>query len=142
MKIRILLVDDEEQFVDILAQRLEARGLQVVTAYNGDEALARLKESETDVILLDVLMPGRTGIEILRDIKQAKPLTEVILLTGHATVETAIEGLKLGAYDYLMKPMETEVLVEKIHKAFRRKADQEKRIRQAEVDRIVQSRAW
>lgn len=142
MKIRILLVDDEEQFVDILAQRLEARGLQVATAYNGDEALARLKESEADVILLDVLMPGRTGIEILRDIRQVKPLTEVILLTGHATVETAIEGMKLGAYDYLMKPMETEVLVEKIHKAFRRKADQEKRIRQAEVDRIVKSRAW
>jgi two-component system, OmpR family, response regulator CpxR len=142
MKMRVLLVDDEQQFVDILAQRLEARGLMVATAYNGDEALARLKESEADVILLDVLMPGRSGIDILREIKQARPLTEVILLTGHATVETAIEGMKLGAYDYLMKPMETEVLVEKIRKAFRRKADQEKRIRQAEVDRIVKSRAW
>ena len=139
---RVLLVDDEEQFVDILAQRLEARGLEVATAYNGDEALAQLKRSEVDVILLDVLMPGRSGIETLREIKQAKPLTEVILLTGHATVETAIEGMKLGAYDYLMKPMETEVLVEKVHKSFRRKADQEKRIRQAEVDRIVKSRAW
>ncbi len=142
MKIRVLLVDDEEQFVDILAQRLEARGLQVTTAYNGEQALIRLKEVDVDVILLDVLMPGRTGIEVLKEIKLAKPLTEVILLTGHATVETAIEGMKLGAYDYLMKPMETEVLVEKIHKAFRRKADQEKRIRQAEVDRIVKSRAW
>lgn len=142
MKIRVLLVDDEVQFVDILAQRLEARDLDVATAYNGEEALARLGQSEVDVVLLDVLMPGRSGIEILREIKQTKPLTEVILLTGHATVETAIEGMKLGAYDYLMKPMETEVLVEKIHRSFRRKADQEKRIRQAEVDRIVKSRAW
>jgi DNA-binding NtrC family response regulator len=139
MKIRVLLVDDETQFVDILAQRLVARGLRVTTAHNGEEAVAGIRATEIDVVLLDVLMPGETGIDVLREIKLARPLVEVIMLTGHATVETAIEAMKLGAYDYLMKPMATELLVEKIHRAFRRKSDHEKRIRQAEMDRLLRS---
>ena len=142
MKPRILLVDDEEKFVEMLAQRLEARGLEVGTAFSGDEALARLKEKDFDVIILDVLMPGKDGVDTLREIKQLKPLTEVIMLTGHATVETAINGMKLGAHDFLMKPTETKDLVDKITNAYRRKTEQEERIRQAEVDRIAKSRGW
>jgi DNA-binding NtrC family response regulator len=137
MQIKVLLVDDEEPFVEALAERLESRGLQVAKAYDGDQALVHIRQSDVDVVLLDVLVPGKTGVEILQDIKQTKPLTEVILLTGHATLETVIEGMKLGAYDYLTKPMETDVLVEKIHKAHRRKADQVKRLRQREVDRMA-----
>jgi DNA-binding NtrC family response regulator len=142
MAVRVLLVDDEEQFVDVLGQRLEARGLAVSTAHSGDDALRWLGEHEVDVVVLDVLMPGRSGVETLREIKGSKPLTEVIMLTGNATVESAIEGMRLGAYDYLMKPTETDDLVTKIVKACKRKLAQEERIRQAEVDRILRSRGW
>ena len=139
---RVLLVDDEEQFVEAMAQRLEVRDFVVITACSGDEALAKLNEQDIDVVVLDVLMPGKDGVQTLREIKNAKPLTEVIMLTGNATVQTAIDGMKLGAYDYLMKPAETENLVDKITKAHRRKADHEERIRQADIDKIMQTRGW
>lgn len=96
MKIRVLLVDDEKDFVETLAARLEARNLSVVTAFNGDEAITRMREGEVDVVVLDMVMPGKTGIEVLGEIKQLRPLVEVILLTGHATVASAIEGMTQG----------------------------------------------
>jgi two-component system response regulator CpxR len=142
MKIKVLLVDDEEQFVDVLAQRLEGRGFQVNTAFNGDDALAYVEEHDVDVVILDVLMPGRNGVDTLQEIKRVRPITEVIMLTGHATVETAIQGMKLGAYDYLMKPTDTAELVDKITKAQARKKEQEDRIRQAEVERLIKTRGW
>lgn len=142
MRAKILLVDDEEKFVETLAERLEARGLEVRTAFNGEEALEKIREKDADVVVLDVLMPGKSGIETLREMKQIKPLTEVIMLTGHATVETAIEGMKLGAYDYLMKPTETPELVEKISKAYKRKREHEERIQQAEIERIARAKGW
>lgn len=141
-KARVLLVDDEEMFVEMLAERLEARGLEVGKAFDGDQALERLKAKDFDVVILDVLMPGKDGIQVLREIKQLKPLTEVIMLTGHATVQTAIDGMKLGAYDYLLKPTETKDLLEKIQGAYKRKFEQEERIRQAEIQRITQSKGW
>lgn len=140
--VKVLLVDDEESFVETLAQRLELRGFHVLTASNGDAALEIVRKNLLDVVVLDVLMPGKDGIETLREIKQVKPLVEVIMLTGHATVETAIEGMKLGAYDYLMKPTGTEDLVAKINKAHARKSEQEERIRQAHIDNLVRTRGW
>jgi DNA-binding NtrC family response regulator len=142
MKVRVLLVDDEEQFVQTLAMRLDTRGYAVATAFNGDQALKYVKSKEADVVILDVLMPGLTGIDTLREMKKLRPLTEIIMLTGHATVETAIEGMKLGAFDYLMKPTEIEDLVEKIDKAYRRKAEHEDRIRQATIDKIAKTRGF
>jgi DNA-binding NtrC family response regulator len=142
MKVRVLLVDDEEQFVQTLAMRLDTRGYAVATAFNGDQALKYLKAKEADVVILDVLMPGLTGIDTLREMKKLRPLTEIIMLTGHATVETAIEGMKLGAFDFLMKPTEIEDLVEKIDKAYRRKAEHEDRIRQATIDKIAKTRGF
>jgi len=142
MRTKVLLVDDEEQFVEVLAQRLEARDFQVSTAFNGDDAISFIEEHDTDVVILDVLMPGRNGIETLRELKRVRPITEVIMLTGHGTVETAIQGMKLGAYDYLMKPTDTAELVEKINKAYQRKKEHEDRIRQAEVERLVKTRGW
>ena len=142
MKVRVLLVDDEEQFVETLALRLEARDFAVATAFNGDQALDYLKGKDVDVVVLDVLMPGLSGIDTLREMKKIRPLTEVIMLTGHATVETAIEGMKLGAFDYLMKPTEIEELVEKITKAQGRKAEQEERIQKATIERITQTRGF
>ena len=142
MSTRVLLVDDEEQFVEVLAQRLETRGFQVESRFNGDDAIEFINAQETDVVILDVLMPGRDGVETLREIKRIKPIVEVIMLTGHGTVETAIEGMKLGAYDYLMKPTDTSELVDKINKAYQRKKEQEERIRQAEVDRLIRRKGW
>jgi len=140
--IRVLLVDDEEDFVDALAQRLEVRDFDVTTALSGADALERTEDTEIDLVILDVQMPGVDGLEVLREIKQRKPLIEVIMLTGHATVQTAIDGMKLGAYDFLLKPTETEELVEKINLAFSRKAEHDRRIQEAEIDDIVKRRGW
>ena len=139
MKIRVLLVDDEKDFTETLATRLEARNLSAVTASNGDEALSILREKDVDVVILDMVMPGRTGIEVLREIKESKPLIEVILLTGHATVASAIEGMTQGAFFYLMKPVEIKTLLQKIAHAYKHKAEHEHRIRQAEIDRLLHS---
>lgn len=137
MKIKVLLVDDEQQFVETLAQRLETRGFVVDTALDGDRCLAILMDKDMDVVVLDVQMPGRSGIDTLKEIKKLRPLSEVIMLTGHATVETAIEGMKQGAYDYLMKPTEIDDLVAKITKAHARKAEHEDRIMQAKIKGIT-----
>jgi len=142
MLVRVLLVDDERDFVDVLAERLETRGFRVRKAFSGEEALSRLEEEPTDVVLLDVLMPGMDGVEALAGIKKLHPLVEVMMLTGHATIDTAISGLKLGAYDYLMKPADTEDLVAKILRAYARKSEQEERIKRAEIDKIIGERGW
>lgn len=142
MKTKVLLVDDEKEFVTSLSERLDIRNFDVTCAYNGDEALQQMQAQNFDVIILDVLMPGKNGIETLQEMKKLKPLTQVIMLTGNATVETAIEGMKLGAYDYLIKPTETETLVEKINKAGQLKKEHEERIQQAEINNIVKRKGW
>lgn len=139
MKTRVLLVDDEKEFVETLSERLSLRNYDVTTSLSGDDAVEKVKNHLFDVIILDVLMPGMSGIETLREIKKIKPLIEVIMLTGNATVETAIEGLKLGALDFLLKPCETGDLVVKINKAYDKKAEHDERIRAAKVAEIVAS---
>ncbi len=133
-KPKIMLVDDEVPFVETMKKRLEKRGLTVITAFNGEEALSTLESHQnTDVVILDVKMPGMDGIETLSKIRKDFPLIEVIMLTGHGTIESAIEGMKLGAFDYLMKPCEIEQLIEKVEEATRKKRDHEERIREAKV---------
>jgi DNA-binding NtrC family response regulator len=102
-------------------------------ALSGEEALEKVRSCDFDVVILDVKMPGIDGIEALREIKRIKPLTEVIMLTGDARVETAIKGMQLGAFDYFVKPVITEELVFKIDRAGQRKAEHEQRIRWAEA---------
>jgi len=142
MKIRVLLVDDEKEFVESLSERLELRLFDVKTSYNGDDAIRLVQQEDVDVIILDVLMPGKDGIATLTEIKKLKPLIQVIMLTGNATVETAINGMKLGAYDYLMKPTETEDLVKKINSAAKVKQEHDERIQQAEIQNIIKKRGW
>jgi len=142
MKIDVLLGDDEREFVDVLAERLETRDFVVQKAFSGDEALQLMSEKAVDVVVLDVLMPGKDGVETLHELKKLKPIVEVIMLTGHGSVETAVEGMKRGAFDYLIKPTETRDLVEKIVRAYKRKVEQEERIRQAEIDRILLTKGW
>ena len=139
MKARLLIVDDEEQFVEALSERLSMRDYDVTTALTGEDAIKKITSYNFDVVILDVRLPGVDGTEVLRTIKNLKPLTEVIMLTGHGTVEMAIEGMKLGAFDFLMKPCETEDLTVKIDKAHDRKAEQEDRIRAAKISHSASS---
>ena len=142
MSIKVLLVDDEKDFVEPLSERLRTREFIVDTAYSGREALNIIGEREVDVVILDVQMPGLSGGETLRAIKETRPLVQVIMLTGKATVEAAIEGMKLGAYDFLMKPADIEELAKKVTAAHGIKADHESRIREAEIGKIVGTRGW
>ena len=109
----VLLVDDEAEFIDTLGKRLARRGLTVHLAHSGQEAL--------DVVVLDVKMPGMDGIEALQKIKASKPELEVVMLTAHANVEVAMRGMELGAFDYLMKPVELDELLYKIQDANKKK---------------------
>lgn len=130
---RILLVDDEVDFVEMLSLRLTEVGERVTPAYSGREALEILGQKVVDVVILDIRMPGMDGIETLREIKKRFPLVEVMMLTGHGTTETAVEGMKLGAFDYLMKPADFDELLLKLENARKRKDEQEERIRKAEA---------
>jgi DNA-binding NtrC family response regulator len=135
----VLLVDDEIPFVETLTKRLRKRDLDITTAHDGRQALAELEQNRMlEVVILDVKMPGMDGIEALREIKARHPLMEVIMLTGHATVESAIEGMKLGAFDYLMKPCDLDTLVAKVEDAAARKRDHEEKITQARIKEITQ----
>jgi len=136
MKIKVLLVDDEKEFVEVLSERLEGRGFGVETALSGEEALRWIHKSEFDVVLLDVMIPGDNGIEILKEIKRSRPFIHVIMLTGHAKIDTAVRGIELGAYDYLIKPIEIEPLVEKIKMAYDYRTAQQKRAHQEETRRV------
>ena len=136
MKIKVLLVDDEKEFVVVLSERLEIRGFDVKTALSGEEALRWIYKSEFDVVLLDVMIPGENGMEILKEIKRARPFIHVIMLTGHAKIDTAVRGMELGAYDYLLKPLEIEPLVEKIGMAYEYGTAQQGRARQEETKRV------
>ena len=114
---RVLLVDDEEEFVSALSERLMLRGIETECALNGEEALARLVEKEFEVVIPDVMMPGLGGLEVLRQIKTTHPNTQVILLTGHGSTREGIEGMRLGAFDYLIKPVDIEEMLAKMKEA-------------------------
>jgi DNA-binding NtrC family response regulator len=137
MPTNILLVDDEEDFVEMLALRLEAAGGKVSKAYDGQQCLDLLDREAIDVVILDIKMPGMDGIQALKTIKCRHPLVEVILLTGHGTTETAIKGMKLGAYDYLLKPADFDDLLEKLAGASKKKQEQDERIRKAEARELL-----
>ena len=135
---KILLVDDEVPFVDTMIKRLTKRNMEVLPAYSGEEALKKLAENKrVEVVVLDVKMPGMDGIDTLKEIKKKFPLVEVIMLTGHATVESAIEGMKLGAFDYLMKPSDIDQLVEKVTEAAAKKRHHEEKIIEAQMRKIT-----
>jgi DNA-binding NtrC family response regulator len=137
----VLLVDDEASFLETLAKRITKRSLKVEKALSGQEALDRLQTSGgasgVDVVILDVKMPGMDGLEALAANKRQHPNVEVIMLTGHATVESAIDGMKAGAYDYLMKPCDIELLMAKIDRAVGKKREHEEKILEAKAQMIA-----
>jgi DNA-binding NtrC family response regulator len=121
----VLLVDDEEEFLETLVKRLAKRKLMVTGVTNAQDAIRILNEKPIDVVVLDVKMPGMDGLEALREIKNTSPQVEVIMLTGHANMEAAIQGMELGAFDYLMKPMDIDELLYKLQDAYKKKTLQE-----------------
>jgi len=139
----VMIVDDEAPFVETMAKRLKKRDLEVITAFSGQEALETLdKHRNVDVVILDVKMPGMDGIETLKKMRSTYPLTEVLMLTAHATVESAIEGMKFGAFDYLMKPCDMEQLMGKVNEATCKRRDHEEKIREATVKEILVKRGY
>jgi DNA-binding NtrC family response regulator len=128
----VLIVDDEDEFREITLKTLSKRDLECESAPDGDTALEMVAKKNYDVVLLDVKMPGRDGIETLREIKKLAPMTEVVMLTGHASVESGINGIRYGAFDYLMKPMELDPLFEKLTAAYKRKREQQNKIEMAQ----------
>jgi DNA-binding NtrC family response regulator len=135
---RVLVVDDEEDFLETLVNRLGKRDIDASGVLSGEEALETMKGELFDVVILDVKMPGgMDGIETLREIKKMYPLTEVLFLTGHASVETSIEGMKLGAFDYLMKPVKLEELMTKLAQAFEKKDIHDQKIRKAKIKELL-----
>ena len=124
-KFKVLIVDDESDFREIIVKRLRIRDIDVSGVESGYLALEALDSLNPDVIILDVKMPGLDGIETLREIKKKKPLTEVIMLTGQASVDSGIQGMQLGAFDYLIKPVALDELLEKVRQAYERKLIQE-----------------
>jgi len=124
-KFSVLVVDDEEDFLDTIVKRLRDRDLEVSGVDSGAAALKLLDSQDFDVMVLDVRMPGLDGIETLKEVKKKKPLLEVIMLTGHASVESGIQGMQLGAFDYVMKPVPLDELLDKMRQAYERKLIQQ-----------------
>lgn len=116
-KVKVLLVDDEEQFLESLVKVLNRRGLAAYGVGSGQEALRRMEQESFDVVVLDLMMPGIDGIDTLSCMKSRWPETEVILLTAVGSTEMGIKGMRAGAFDYVLKPMDLDELVEKIHQA-------------------------
>lgn len=133
VKMRIMLVDDEERFLQTTQKMIAKKGYDALTATSGAECLKKLEDELVHVVILDVKMPGMDGVETLKLIKQRFPLVEVIMLTGHATAESAVEGLKLGATDYLTKPTSIEDLIAKAEEAYNKRVVLEQKIQMAEA---------
>jgi DNA-binding NtrC family response regulator len=127
---KLLLVDDEPRFVETLSKRLKARGFDVEGALGGPQALELLDAHPFDVVLLDVWMPGMDGLEVLKAIRRLHPSVKVILVSGNASINAAIEGMRLGAVDYLLKPVEIDDILVKVEEAF-----EKKRIEEDETER-------
>lgn len=138
-KPNLMLVDDEARFLSTTKKLLEKKGYTVLTAGSGAEALELLRSDPIHVVILDVKMPGMDGVATLREIKRQYPMVEVIMLTGHATVESAIDGLKSGAVDYLMKPADLEEIIDKATDAFNRRTNIEEKIRVARMRGMMKS---
>lgn len=138
----VLLVDDEVEFVETFGERIKMRNLEISKAFSGKEALKVLEKNKNiEVVILDVMMPELDGIETLVEIRKRYPLVEVIMLSGHSTVESAIEGMKKGAFDYLMKPCDIDQIIAKVSEAVTKKRQHEEKIIQARIKEITSRRA-
>ncbi len=138
----VLVVDDEEQFLKVFSQRLQGRGLKVETATSGEEAINKTKGKEFDAIILDLIMPGMSGIETLKRIKKENPDIQIIMLTGHGTVEKSVEAMKMGAVDFIEKPADMSKVLQKISEAKRKRVVLIEKKSQERIKEIIDSRSW
>lgn len=139
---KVILVDDEEEFIELMSQRLETRGLSVVAVTSGEQAVAMANDQNFDVAVVDLAMPGIDGIETLKQIKARRPDMEVIMLTGQATVQSGIEAMKHGACDFLEKPVDLNILMEKIQQAKEVRMDALLKKSEDEMKNILKSKSW
>jgi len=142
LQAKVLLVDDEEEFCKMLSERLETRGLKVNAVLSGEDAVSRVEDQNFDAIIVDLAMPGIDGLETLRLIKEKRPDLEILMLTGHGTIKTSIEAMKLGAEDFLEKPVDMKVLLEKISEAKHKRMLVLEKKSQEEVEKIIKSKSW
>jgi len=139
---RVLLVDDEKSFVDVLQKRLNARGLKVDTSNSGEDAISKAQSQTFDVIVLDLAMPGMDGVETLKRLRKNDPDLQIILLTGHGSIEKAVEATKLGAMDFLQKPAKLPELLELIREAGARKAVLVEQRASKQVADVIGKKSW
>jgi len=139
---KVLLVDDEADFTEVLASRMQTRGLEVEIAGSGPEAIQKAQGRQFDAVILDLAMPGMDGIETLKRLLALNPDLQVILLTGHATVQKGIEAVKSGAVEFLEKPASLELLLEKIEKAQTDRLESAERRVADEINDILRSKGW
>ena len=139
---KVLIVDDEKEFLELLSERMEARGMEVATSTSAAEALKFMETNSYDAIVLDLMMPEMDGLETLKAIKEKNPDVQVILLTGHATLEKGIEAMKLGAMDFIEKPADLRTLTEKIREAHTRKLIMVEKKTEEKIKEILQGRGW
>jgi DNA-binding NtrC family response regulator len=142
MSEKVLLVDDEVDFLDTLSERMRTRGMEVSTSSSGAEALKKVEQESYDVIILDLMMPGVDGLEALKILKEKRPELQVILLTGHASVEKGIEAMKLGAMDFLEKPADLSQLTEKIKKAQAKKMLIVEKQTEEKIKKLLEEKGW
>ncbi|WP_243545904.1 response regulator [Pseudodesulfovibrio tunisiensis] len=142
MSEKVLLIDDEPEFLASLSERMNLRGMNVSTAQSASAAVPAIEEGGFDAIVLDLQMPEMDGIELLKRIKTNSPEMQVILLSGHATLEKGIEAMKLGAMDFMEKPADINTLTEKIKKAQARKMVLVEKQTEAKMKDIVSARGW
>lgn len=136
---KILMVDDEKVFADNMASLLTVRGYRVRSVYNGESAIEALEKERFDVVVLDLKMPGMDGIATLKEVKKLGLFTETLILTGHGSMDSAVEAIKLGAYDYLTKPCGIDELVLKIEGAWEKKDGAEKKDMEEKIRKVVES---
>jgi DNA-binding NtrC family response regulator len=139
---KVLLVDDEQEFTRVLSERMKSRGLKVVTAEDGPTALQKAEEETFDAIILDIKMPGIDGIETLRRLRKINPNLQIIMLTGQATVKAGIEATKLGALDFLEKPADLKLLLEKIREAKTNKMLLVEKQAEEKLKDILKTKGW
>jgi DNA-binding NtrC family response regulator len=142
IKANILLVDDEEEFLKVLSQRLEGRGMKVDTSTTGEAAIEKAKAKGFDAIVLDLAMPGVDGIETLKRIKSENPDLQIIMLTGHASVDKGVEAIKEGAVDFMEKPVDLNKLLKKIEEAKNQRVLIVEKEHEEKIKEILKSKSW
>ena len=137
--IKVLLIDDEETLVEYLSRRLLREGFTVKATFSGEDAVEAAKNDTFDVAVVDLKMPGMDGVETQKRLKRAQPFLQCIVLTGHGSVESALESGQQDAFQYLLKPVEYETLVEKIRDAYQKKTEIQRAKFQEQIDHISRS---